>query len=59
VVYRLRRRHGDERAEGYVVGRALMSDVHLHFASNPELAVRFVDACADRHSGREPALGRP
>jgi cobyrinic acid a,c-diamide synthase len=58
-VYRLRRRHGDERAEGYVVGRALMSDVHRHFASNPELAVRFVDACAAPHPGREAALGRP
>ena len=46
-VYRLRRRHGEELAEGYVVGRALMSYVHLHFASNPELAGHFVDACAD------------
>jgi cobyrinic acid a,c-diamide synthase len=45
--YRLRRRHGEERAEGYLVGRALMSYVHLHFASNPELAGRFVTACAD------------
>ena len=58
-VYRLRRRHGDERAEGYVVGSALMSYVHLHFASNPELAVCFVDACAGRHPGREPSPGRP
>jgi cobyrinic acid a,c-diamide synthase len=45
--YRLRRRHGEERAEGYLVGRALMSYVHLHFASNPELAGRFVSACAE------------
>jgi cobyrinic acid a,c-diamide synthase len=47
-VYRLRRRDGEARAEGYLVGRALMSYVHLHFASNPELAGRFVTACADR-----------
>ena len=52
-VYRLCRRHGEERAEGYVVGRALMSYVHLHFASNPELAGRFVDACAAA-PGRSP-----
>jgi cobyrinic acid a,c-diamide synthase len=37
---------GATRAEGYVVGRALMSYVHLHFASNPALARGFVDACA-------------
>jgi len=46
--YRLRARHGEERAEGYVVERALMSYVHLHFASNPALADRFVAACAAR-----------
>jgi cobyrinic acid a,c-diamide synthase len=37
---------GATRAEGYVVGPALMSYVHLHFASNPALARGFVDACA-------------
>ena len=37
---------GATRAEGYVVGRALMSYVHLHFASNPALARGFVNACA-------------
>ena len=37
---------GATRAEGYVVGRSLMSYVHLHFASNPALARGFVDACA-------------
>ena len=37
---------GATRAEGYVIGRALMSYVHLHFASNPALARGFVDACA-------------
>ena len=34
-------------AEGYLVGRALMSYAHLHFASNPALACGFVDACAE------------
>jgi len=53
--YRLRPRHGEERAEGYVVKGALMSYVHLHFASNPELADRFVAACAERSASREPA----
>ena len=47
-VYRLRRRHGEERAEGYRVGNALLSYVHLHFASNPDFARRFVQACAAR-----------
>jgi cobyrinic acid a,c-diamide synthase len=37
---------GDQtRAEGYLVGAALMSYVHLHFASNPSMAHAFVDAC--------------
>jgi len=39
---------GAARAEGYLLGRALMSYVHLHFASNPALARGFVDACAER-----------
>src|SRR5213078_2946213 len=34
---------GASRAEGYVVGRALLSYMHLHFASNPALE-SFVDA---------------
>jgi cobyrinic acid a,c-diamide synthase len=46
-VYRLRRRQGEERAEGYQIGNALLSYVHLHFASNPGLATSFVAACAD------------
>ena len=47
-VYRLGRglASPDERAEGYVVGNALISYVHLHFASNPALAERFVTSCA-------------
>lgn len=43
-VYRVR--VGDNvKVEGYVVGSALMSYVHLHFASNPDVATAFVDAC--------------
>lgn len=45
-VYQLQTRHGEKREEGYLVGRALMSYVHLHFGSNPELARRLVEACA-------------
>lgn len=41
---------GEERAEGYLVGRTLMSYVHLHFASNPALARAFVEAGAARRS---------
>jgi cobyrinic acid a,c-diamide synthase len=44
--YRVRTPGGGERGEGYLVGRALMSYAHLHFASNPALATAFVDACA-------------
>jgi cobyrinic acid a,c-diamide synthase len=44
--YRLQRRGGDPRAEGYLIGRALLSYVHLHFGSNPGLAAEFVAACA-------------
>ncbi len=40
-----KRRGGGGRAEGYVIGRTLMSYVHLHFASCPEIPRRFVDAC--------------
>lgn len=49
-VYRISRRQGGERAEGYLVGRALMSYVHLHFASNPAIAQRFVEACTETRS---------
>jgi cobyrinic acid a,c-diamide synthase len=45
-VYRLGRCHGEERAEGYLIGNALLSYVHLHFASNPGFAHNFVTACA-------------
>jgi cobyrinic acid a,c-diamide synthase len=33
------------RIEGYMVGRTLMSYVHLHWASCPGIATRFVEAC--------------
>jgi cobyrinic acid a,c-diamide synthase len=46
-VYRLRRRRGEEREEGYLIGNALLSYVHLHFASNPRIAESFVRACAE------------
>jgi len=45
-VYRVRAPGGGERAEGFVVGRTLMSYLHLHFASNPAVAAAFVTACA-------------
>jgi cobyrinic acid a,c-diamide synthase len=50
-VWRIRGRHGDEQAEGYLIDRALISYVHLHFASNPELPRAFVAACADARRG--------
>ena len=47
-VYRLGQRGDAEGAEGYLVGRTLMSYVHLHFASNRDLPRSFVAACAAR-----------
>jgi len=49
-VYRLKRRDG-ERREGYLVARALLSYVHLHFGSNPALARGFVETCAHQARG--------
>jgi cobyrinic acid a,c-diamide synthase len=49
--WRLKGRHGGDRAEGYLIHRALISYVHLHFASNPELPRAFVAACADARRG--------
>lgn len=45
-VYALVSPDGRTRQEGYLIRRALLSYVHLHFASNPALACAFVDACA-------------
>ena len=44
-VYRLHDRRGGEHQEGYRVGNALLSYVHLHFGSCPDLARGFVAAC--------------
>jgi len=44
--YRLGGPGAPDRAEGYLIGRTLMSYVHLHFASNPELPRAFIAACA-------------
>jgi cobyrinic acid a,c-diamide synthase len=43
--YRVRTSGGDESEEGYEEGSVLASYIHLHFASNPGLAARFVAAC--------------
>jgi len=43
--WRLENRRGGARAEGYLVGRALMSYVHVHFASCPDIPQRFIEAC--------------
>jgi len=52
-VYRLAQHGAAGRAEGYLVGRTLMSYIHLHFASNPDLPRSFVAACAERAAPRE------
>jgi len=47
--YRLQRADGEPLGEeGYVDGNLLASYVHLHFASNPALAVNFVRSCLNR-----------
>ena len=43
------------RAEGYLIGEALLSYVHLHFGSNPVLADRLVRRANARRSGRMAA----
>ncbi len=45
--WRVERRRGGGRSEGYVVGRTLMTYIHLHFASCPEIPRQFVDACTE------------
>jgi precorrin-8X/cobalt-precorrin-8 methylmutase len=37
---------GSERVEGYAASNVLASYVHLHFASDPGLAPRFVESCS-------------
>lgn len=41
-----------EGADAFLVGRSLLSYVHLHFGSNPALAEHFVATCAARGGGR-------
>ncbi len=50
-------RGGTPRAEGYLIGEALMSYVHLHFGSNPALVDHLVRHVGARRLGRmaEPA----
>jgi cobyrinic acid a,c-diamide synthase len=53
--YSLRRRRGGETTrEGYRQNNVLASYVHAHWASNPNVAAAFVDACA---AFRSEALG--
>jgi cobyrinic acid a,c-diamide synthase len=45
-VYHLAPARGAERAEGYQIGNALLSYIHLHFGSNGAVAPALVEACA-------------
>lgn len=46
-VYELHRHKGAEiRLEGYVKGSVLASYIHLHWGSEPKIAVNFVQSCA-------------
>lgn len=45
VYYLTGRGQAEGRQEGYWQNRTLASYVHLHFASNPEVARHFVEAC--------------
>ena len=48
--YRLQRKGGEQLGmEGYRLGNVLGSYVHLHFASNPQLAENFVEFCRKQH----------
>jgi cobyrinic acid a,c-diamide synthase len=53
--YQLSSKNGT-RPEGFTIGSALGSYVHLHFASCPEFADRFVAACADHHHSKKGAF---
>ncbi len=46
-----RRRNGEALREGYRVGNTLASYVHAHWASNPQVAQGFVQAC-HVHAGK-------
>jgi len=49
--YQLSSKNGT-RAEGFAIGSALGSYIHLHFASCPKFANRFVAACADHKTAK-------
>ncbi len=56
--YTVRMRRGETpRAEGYLVGNALMSYVHVHFESNPAVAEHLVASCRARAHGRRLGSG--
>jgi cobyrinic acid a,c-diamide synthase len=46
LAYAVRPKWGDSFSEGFSVGNLLASYVHAHWASNPEAALGFVEACA-------------
>ena len=48
----------DGRLEGYASGYLLASYLHVHFASRPDLARRFVASC-EAAGSREPRAGLP
>jgi cobyrinic acid a,c-diamide synthase len=53
-VYKIRgRKYGNDRPEGYTVGSALASYVHLHWGSAPEAAASFVRRCREYRAGAE------
>jgi len=49
--YQLSSKNGTQ-PEGFIIGSALGSYVHLHFASCPDFAGRFVAACADHQTAK-------
>ncbi|PKM81918.1 MAG: cobyrinic acid a,c-diamide synthase [Firmicutes bacterium HGW-Firmicutes-14] len=52
--YRLgRNRYRETVMDGYSEGSVLASYVHHHFASDPELAARFIDKCSQFKKNRE------
>lgn len=56
--YRLSR-NGREMKEGYLYRNVLASYVHLHFGSNPGMALRFVGRCVQVKQNKESIEPRP